>query len=258
MTLSTISLIKGLRTHAAAASHRFPVLFVGKAAANKLLPVLLGSVAGSTDTIGFLAFGIFPAHITGNFVLMAAHLVTHGKVSLSVILSVPVFVAAIFMTRWLMAWLTGLGIGLLQPLITLECLLLGGFLAMGGGIRGPVHFDTLATTFAGMLGVAAMAVQNVVGQVSLGAVSTTAMTANVARFALDASEIMVSRTHHDWNWWQNRLPQAGPLAGFVIGCGLGAACEVAFDLRALVLPLALALLSLAISFATASKTRGLV
>jgi predicted SAM-dependent methyltransferase len=86
------------------------------------------------------------------------------------------------------ARLDALGMSLLQPLLFLECLLLTGFLAMRIANGTPVHVNAPGAIFAGMLGVAAMAVQNAVGQISLGAVSTTAMTANVARFALDVEK----------------------------------------------------------------------
>jgi uncharacterized membrane protein YoaK (UPF0700 family) len=245
------------KTQAAAPAQWLLVPAVDKALANTLLPVLLGGIAGSTDTIGFLAFGgLFTAHITGNFVVLAAHIVSHHEVSAAVVLSVPVFVAVILLTRWLAARLAALGIGLLQPLLLLECLLLAGFLAGRVANGTPVHVNAPGAIFAGMLGVAAMAVQNAVGQISLGAVSTTAMTANVARFALDVGEILVTRSHCDWSWWRNRLPQAGPMAGFVIGCGLGAASEAAFDRWALTLPVALTAFALATSFALAPKSQG--
>jgi uncharacterized membrane protein YoaK (UPF0700 family) len=256
-TLRKLWPIHDWRTQAAAPVRRLPRPAVDKALANILLPALLGVVAGSTDTIGFLAFGgLFTAHITGNFVVLAAHVVSHHEISAAVVLSVPVFVAAILLTRWLAVRLAARGMGLLQPLLLLECLLLAGFLAMRVVNGAPVHVNAPGVIFAGMLGVAAMAVQNAVGQISLGAVSTTAMTANVARFALDVGEVLVIRNHCDRSWWRNRLPQAGPIAGFVIGCGLGAASEAAFDRWALALPVALAASALAISFAAEPRTPG--
>ena len=42
-----------------------------------LLPVVLSLTAGSMDVIGFLGLGgLFTAHITGNLVIVAAHVVT--------------------------------------------------------------------------------------------------------------------------------------------------------------------------------------
>ena len=257
-TLGRLLPMHGVTPQAAASVPWFPLPVVDKALANKLLPVLLGGIAGSTDTIGFLAFGgLFTAHITGNFVVLAAHIVSHHELSAAVVLSVPVFIAVILLTRWLAGRLEALGTSLLQPLLLLECLLLAGFLAMRVVNGTPVHVNAPGAIVAGMLGVAAMAVQNAVGQISLGAVSTTAMTANVARFALDVGEIFVTRNHCDRSWWRNRLPQGGPIAGFVIGCGLGAASEAAFDRWALALPVALAAFALATSFAPNPKTPGM-
>ena len=43
----------------------------------RALPFVLSLIAGSTDTIGFLGLnGLFTAHITGNVVVLAAHVIT--------------------------------------------------------------------------------------------------------------------------------------------------------------------------------------
>jgi uncharacterized membrane protein YoaK (UPF0700 family) len=43
-----------------------------------MLPFTLSLIAGSTDVFGFLSLnGLFTAHITGNLVILAAHLITH-------------------------------------------------------------------------------------------------------------------------------------------------------------------------------------
>ena len=61
-----------------------------------LLPFVLGFVAGSVDVIGFLGLdGLFTAHITGNLVLLAAHIVTGGVAGLAPMLSIPVFMVAL-------------------------------------------------------------------------------------------------------------------------------------------------------------------
>jgi uncharacterized membrane protein YoaK (UPF0700 family) len=44
---------------------------------HKLLSVVLSLIAGSADVISFLGLGgLFTAHITGNLVILAAHIVT--------------------------------------------------------------------------------------------------------------------------------------------------------------------------------------
>src|SRR5690349_852678 len=53
----------------------------------KLLPSILGLTAGAVDLISFLGLGgLFAAHITGNLVILAAHLVDGGAASAAHIL----------------------------------------------------------------------------------------------------------------------------------------------------------------------------
>ena len=57
-----------------------PVPSVDSSVATRLLPALLSVIAGSTDVISFLGLaGLFTAHITGNLVILAAHIVTGGE-----------------------------------------------------------------------------------------------------------------------------------------------------------------------------------
>lgn len=55
----------------------------------RLLPSLLSVIAGTTDVISFLGLGrLFAAHITGNLVILAAHVVANGTAHFGAILSV--------------------------------------------------------------------------------------------------------------------------------------------------------------------------
>jgi uncharacterized membrane protein YoaK (UPF0700 family) len=173
-----------------------------------------------------------------------------------VILSVPVFIAVLLLAKLLAAGLDARDINPLQPLLLLESLLLAGFLAMRVMNGTPIGLNTPTEIFAGMLGVAAMAVQNAVGQISLGAVPTTAMTTTVARLALDVGEIFTARNRNDRNRWRPRLSREGPLVGFLVGCGLGAACEAASNQWSLAFPVTLAAFALAMSFAPRPLTQG--
>ena len=68
----------------------------------KLLPTVLSAIAGSVGVIGFLELGgLFIAHVSGNLVILAAHLVGGGEAAVAPMLSVPVFVAALGLTRLL-------------------------------------------------------------------------------------------------------------------------------------------------------------
>ena len=74
----------------------------GSSLCAKLLPSVLSLVAGSSDAIGFVGLrGLFTAHITGNLVILAAHVVDGGTAPLAPMLSVPVFMAALGLTRLL-------------------------------------------------------------------------------------------------------------------------------------------------------------
>src|SRR5260370_30708520 len=61
----------------------------------KLLPTVLSVIAGSTDAIGFLGLGgLFTAHVTGNLVILAAHVVSGGAAPVAPMLAGPRFTVA--------------------------------------------------------------------------------------------------------------------------------------------------------------------
>jgi uncharacterized membrane protein YoaK (UPF0700 family) len=76
-----------------------------------MLPGVLSVIAGATDVISFLGLaGLFTAHITGNLVILAAHIVTGGQADIAPMLSVPVFMAALFLARLLASALERIGV----------------------------------------------------------------------------------------------------------------------------------------------------
>jgi len=161
--------------------------------------ILLSVTAGSVDAIGFLGLGgLFIAHITGNLVILAAHIVADDKAPLANIISFPVFIVALSVTRLLAAGLERMHVTSLRPLLLLQFLLLGGFLALcvGGGLR--LDPNAANATIAGMLGVSAMAVQNALVQISLKeSPSTCVMTTNTTRFVIDLGEVLLGRSRND-------------------------------------------------------------
>ena len=218
----------------------------------KMLPAVLSVIAGSVDAIGFLGLGgLFTAHVTGNLVVLVAHLATGSRAPVANILSVPVFVAALGLTRLLAGALERIGCASLRPLLVLQLLLLAGFFALCASAGGTVDPRATKAVFAGMLGVSAMAVQNALVQISLkGAPSTAAMTGNVTHFAMSVAEILVGHDPAEIAEARKRAVRTLPaILGFAVGCGLGAAAETAMGLRSLALPVELALLAFAIGFA---------
>jgi uncharacterized membrane protein YoaK (UPF0700 family) len=214
----------------------------------RTLPIVLSVIAGSTDIIGFLGLnGLFTAHITGNLVVLAAHVVAGEPTILSYILSVPVFMLVLLVTRLLAGRLERAGRDTLGPLLLLQLLSLAVFLVLciaAGPWNNP---NATAAVFAGMFGVAAMAVQNALVQISLRNTPTTAvMTTNVTRFMLDLGGVLGGGDPAEVAKARSRAMHTLPvIVGFAIGGGLGAACEAAAGLWSLALPTGLALLAFA-------------
>src|ERR1700677_1604227 len=94
----------------------------------KLLPAVLSLTAGSVDVISFLGLGgLFTAHITGNLVILASHIVNGGEAPVAPMLSVPIFMVVLVCTRLLVGGLESLGLASLRPLLLPQLLLLARF-----------------------------------------------------------------------------------------------------------------------------------
>jgi uncharacterized membrane protein YoaK (UPF0700 family) len=220
------------------------------------LPFVLSLIAGSTDTIGFLSLnGLFTAHITGNLVVLAAHVINGDPAILSYLLAVPVFMLVLLLTRLFASWLERTGAETLRPLLVLELLLLITFLV--GCVVREQRFDAntgIAVT-AGMFGVAAMAVQTALVQISLTkAPSTAVMTTNVAHFILALGEVLAGGDAAVVARARKRVIQIFPvIVGFTLGCALGAAGYAAYGSWSVGLPAGLALLAVVMSLTTKRK-----
>jgi uncharacterized membrane protein YoaK (UPF0700 family) len=215
----------------------------------KFLPALLSLIAGSVDVISFLGLnGLFVSHITGNLVILAVQIVNADKAPLALILSVPVFIIVLGLTKLLVYQLDKLGWRSLPSLLSLQLLFLAGFLLLG--VSHGSHIDPYAPTaiLAGMFGVSAMAVQNALVQLSLkGAPATAVMTTNVTRFVLHAGTALLNSNPTAATEARMQAKAIWPaIAGFIIGCAAGAIYEAEFGLWALILPASLALIALCI------------
>ena len=231
---------------------------VDRSLSTKLLPSVLSLTAGSADVISFLGLGgLFTAHITGNLVILAAHVVSGDEAQLAPMLSVPVFMMVLGLTRLLAGGLEAIGLASLRPLLLLQFLLLAGSLVLCVAPGPSVNLSAANAIVAGMLGVSAMAVQNALVQISLkGTPSTAVMTTNITRFMMDLGDVLLARDADEMAKARNRAKHTWPaLVGFTAGCCLGAACEATFGLRSLALPAGLALLALALSFTVKSSDR---
>src|SRR5258706_16307910 len=99
---------------------------------------LLSLNAGFVDTVGFLGLqGLFTAHVTGNFVTLAAGFVYGPHGAIGKILALPEFIGAVAVARLIGAALTTRGLPTLTILLAVEAIFLTAFLALGAGY-GPV------------------------------------------------------------------------------------------------------------------------
>jgi uncharacterized membrane protein YoaK (UPF0700 family) len=222
----------------------------------KMLPSMLSMIAGSVDVISFLGLGgLFAAHITGNLILIAAHVVSGTGVRTVHLLSVPVFIAVLGLTRLLVGGLEAVGLASLRPLLLLQLLLLTGFLAFGVAAGPSVSLNGVNTILAGMLGVSAMAVQNAMVVTSLkDSPSTAVMTTNITRFVMDVGEVLLGDDPDKVAEASRRARHTFPaIIGFAGGAALGAWCFVFAGLWSLMLPTTLALLALAISLTAPAR-----
>lgn len=161
--------------------------------ADTLASAGLSFTAGFVDTAAFIAlFGLFTAHVTGNFVLIGAELVSSSTSGvLAKLLALPAFVAAVAATRLAALALERRGVAPLRWLLGLEAVLLAGFCAAGVAGQPFASADGLDAILVGMLGVGAMGVQNAVARLSLSHLAqTTVMTGNVTQAVIDTVDLM--------------------------------------------------------------------
>jgi uncharacterized membrane protein YoaK (UPF0700 family) len=230
--------------------HRKPTALYGWFSWLSILPFVLSLIAGSTDAIGFLSLnGLFTAHITGNLVVLAAHVINGDAAILSYVLAVPVFAVVLLLTRLFASGLERTGAVTLRALLLLELLLLIGFLVCCVNCGQRLHTNSGIAITAGMFGVSAMAVQTALVQISLTqAPSTAVMTTNIAYFMLALGELLAGGDDAVIASARKRAIHIFPvIVGFTIGCALGAAGQSAYGSWSLALPAGLAMLAVAMS-----------
>ena len=220
------------------------------------LAIGLGFVAGCVDTIGFVAlFGLFTAHVTGNFVLIGRELAHSSGDVLLKLLAFPAFIAAVAGTRLLVLRLQRRNRAALPPLLWLQVVLLCAFLLFGMAAWPVSHPDAPLAMLAGLFGAAAMGVQNAAARLVLASLTpTTVMTGNVTQLVIDVVDILRGAADADTRRRSVRL--VGPVLAFAAGCIAGAFGVVNAGFVALALPIA-TLAALAFTAARSPRDVGL-
>ena len=150
----------------------------------------LAFVAGFVDAAAFIALtGLFTAHVTGNFVLIGAELVSTSTGVLAKLLALPTFILAVAATRLIALALERRGRQPLRPLLGLEAAALIAFAIAGAALTPLGSPDGARAIGVGMLGVAAMGIQNGIGRLVIGHLAaTTVMTVNVTQAVIDLTD----------------------------------------------------------------------
>lgn len=150
----------------------------------------LAFTAGFVDAAAFIALtGLFTAHVTGNFVLIGAELVSTSSGVVAKLLALPVFILAVALTRLVTLVLERKGAAPLRPLLALEAAILIAFAVAGIALSPLGSPDGVAAITVGMLGVAAMGIQNGIGRLVIGHLAaTTVMTVNVTQAVIDLTD----------------------------------------------------------------------
>lgn len=207
--------------------------------AGPLDAVLLSFVAGYVDTVGFVAlFGLFTAHVTGNFVLLGAALMRPHDGLVAKLLALPTFIVAVSATtayvRRRAAAPRTTACVIVAQMSLLAAFMLCALIAM------PItNADAPLAVTAGLLGVAAMGVQNALSRLVFGDLPpTTMMTGNVTQFAADLTHLFLHRTADDRAATVARAKKlAAPVAAFALAAGAGALAYVWLNFYALIVPL---------------------
>ncbi|OON62869.1 hypothetical protein B0920_05405 [Massilia sp. KIM] len=211
----------------------------------RLEGVSMGFLAGYVDTLGFIAlFGLFTAHVTGNFVLIAVSLADPAQTpSLLKLLAFPAFILGVAAARLLVAYCEGHGRPAVKPSYLLQALLLAGFMACGM-LAEPVGDSVGAFAMAaGLLGAAAMGAHSAASKLLLTHLAPTSMmTGNVTQLVIDGVDQLrgagdaATRARCGKFFW--------PVLAFALGCVAAAFAYLAFGFVALAVPLAILCLHL--------------
>jgi uncharacterized membrane protein YoaK (UPF0700 family) len=206
-----------------------------------IVPVLLTFNGGFVDTAGFLGLqGLFTAHVTGNFVTLAATLVmgTHGVIAK--LLALPEFAIIVAFARVAGSAMRARGLPALSILLVAKVFFLLAFFVLAVASGPFPDSDAPAALLAGFAGVAAMAVQNAVQRVHFASFPpTTLMTGNTTQVVLDAVDLISGPAHDDAPAVRARFERTlRGIVWFAAGCAAAAVLYYWAGFWCLIVPVA--------------------
>jgi uncharacterized membrane protein YoaK (UPF0700 family) len=201
---------------------------------------LLSFVAAFVDTCGFIGlFGLFKAHVTGNFVLLGAELVNHRSDLGAKLLSFPVFLIAVGLTVVAVRSLKRRAKAPLPSLLVLEAIFLATAALLPLVLSTPEQPDDVAAIAIGMTLVLAMGLQNALMRLELTTMPpSTVMTGNVTQATVDVVSLYLdAREGNASTESRARLRRMTPtIAAFLLGAAAGASGFALLGFQSLLLP----------------------
>jgi uncharacterized membrane protein YoaK (UPF0700 family) len=208
---------------------------------------ILALIAGYVDTVGFVAlFGLFTAHVTGNFVLIGAELAGVGQGMLLKLLAFPSFIIGIALSSVIFKFLERiLSAHAASALHLSQGMLLVLFLITGLIATPITNSNASMVLICGVLGTMAMGVQNARGRLlQVSGLPNTVMTGNVTQIVLDAIELIHRGTagEHGQKVRDRLGSTLTATSSFAIGAICGAMAYVSFSFLAIALPVTMLML----------------
>ena len=190
---------------------------------SKTRPALLALAAAYVDTCGFIGlFGLFTAHVTGNFVLIGAELVNRHADILTKLMALPVFVVSVVLANQAEVFMRRRGVAATTWLLGVESALIALAALAPRWVGLPRQADDAPSVVVGFLLIAAIGVQNALMRTSLASpVQTTVMTGNVTQLTIDLLAVATDRADAST---RTRAATSWPVVvAFAVGSALGAA-----------------------------------
>lgn len=204
---------------------------------------VLSFVAGFIDVVGFIAlFGLFTAHVTGNFIMIGVELTGSSEGLATKVLALPAFVAAVAATRLLESWLTQRRHPAEAVLLAIECVFLLLFVGAGLWAKSGAGLSagSVLATLAGMLAVVAMGIQNALSRTALADLGpTTIMTGNTTQIVIDLVDLPSAGPEQAMAIRARLRKMLPAVLGFAAGAVLGALAFAAVSFWSVLLPVVL-------------------
>ena len=196
--------------------------------------VALGFLAGYVDTLGFVGlFGLFTAHVTGNFVLIGRALIEPSQSIAIKLMVFPVFILFVALARLAIVHWERSGAKVLRNSFLFQLFMMLVTVLCAWHAAPVVEASAPLTLLTGSLCAGAMAIQNAYGKLLLGKTSaTTVMTGNVTGLVIE----LVDSLRGDPEAIGRCRKLTWPVLAFAVGCMSGGVAFVQFGFHGLLLP----------------------